>query len=193
MNLYIVAGPNGSGKSTFISEFIELFNKNYVLINADSIAHELFSDVKDDVKRYKKAFAYADELMNKALKEQKDILIETVNSSTHKDEFYKRCKEAGYLIHFFYIATENPDINVSRVCGRVSEGGHDVPEEKVRNRYYKSLERIEYSWNIADILYLYDNSHSELKLCVYAIKDDNYLVRAIPNWVRKYFIDRVDI
>ena len=193
MNLYIIAGPNGSGKSTFISEFIDLFNKNYVLINSDSIAHELFRDEKDDVKRYKKAFAYADELMNEALKEQKDILIETVNSSTHKDDFYKRCKEAGYLIHFFYIATENPDINVNRVCGRVSEGGHDVPEEKVRNRYYKSLERIAYSWNIADIFYLYDNSHSELKLCVYAIKDDNYLVRAIPNWVRKYFIDRVDI
>lgn len=193
MDLYIVAGPNGSGKSTFINDFIEIFNKKYILINADSIAHEKFGYIKDEKEKYKKAFSYAEELMNKAFNEKKDILIETVNSSTHNDDFYKKCKDAGYLIHFFYIATDDPNINIARVCGRVSEGGHNVPEEKVRERYYNSLDRILYSWNIADTMYLYDNSQSELRLCVYAVKADNYLVKMIPHWVRKYFIDKVDI
>lgn len=193
MNLYIVAGPNGSGKSTFIGEFTDLFSKNYILINADTIAHEQFGYIEDEVERYKKAFDFVEELMNNSLNEQKDILIETVNSSTYKDDFYKKCKQAGYFIHLFYIATENPDINVARVCGRVSEGGHDVPEEKVRERYFKSLERIFDSWNIADQMYLYDNSQNVFKLCVYARKNDNYIVRMTPKWVRKYFIDRIDI
>ena len=43
------------------------------------------------------------------------------------------------LSYLYYIATSDPYINISRVKNRVILKGHDVPEDKITNRYYRSL------------------------------------------------------
>ncbi len=191
--LFIVAGPNGSGKSTFIKTVLATHTQNFVLINPDALARTLFKDEKDDVVRYQKAFKMADFLRDEAFENGKNILIETVNSSTHKDEFYQKCVQNGYEITVYYIATENPEINVERVGERVITGGHSVPKEKIVDRYYKSLERIIFMWNLSKNLYIYDNSQSELRFCVHAMEKNKFLIRKTPGWVKKYFIDLADL
>lgn len=45
----------------------------------------------------------------------------------------------GYRTYLYFVATEDPAINVSRVQNRVRMGGHSVPEEKIHSRYYRCL------------------------------------------------------
>jgi predicted ABC-type ATPase len=40
-------------------------------------------------------------------------------------------------------------------------GGHDVPEEKIRERYRKSLDQLPWFLDAADQAWIYDNSDEE--------------------------------
>ena len=49
-------------------------------------------------------------------------------------------------------------INVWRVKSRVESGGHDVPEDKIINRYDRALELVKDLVQICDVCHIYDNS-----------------------------------
>ncbi len=58
----------------------------------------------------------------------------------------------------FHISVEHPDLSVARVGERVKEGGHPVPEEKIRNRYDRSGPLIRQAILQSDIGHVFDNS-----------------------------------
>lgn len=58
----------------------------------------------------------------------------------------------------------NPSINVARVEARVAIGGHNVAEEKVRERYTKSLANISRLLEICDIMHVYDNTIEPVRI-----------------------------
>lgn len=49
-------------------------------------------------------------------------------------------------------------INVLRVKARVKSGGHDVPEDKIIERYDRALKLVEKVIKVCDICHIYDNS-----------------------------------
>jgi predicted ABC-type ATPase len=53
---------------------------------------------------------------------------------------------------------QSPDLNVQRVRLRVSKGGHDVSEEKIRARWDKSLAQLSWFLERADQAAIFDNS-----------------------------------
>jgi predicted ABC-type ATPase len=50
-----------------------------------------------------------------------------------------RAQMAGYRTYLYFIATDDPAINISRVRNRVKLGGHAVPEDRIVQRYHRSL------------------------------------------------------
>ena len=86
------------------------------------------------------------------------MIFETVLSAPDKLTFVEKAKAAGYFIRLFFIGTDNPQINASRIARRVMNGGHDVPIPKIINRYYKSIANCSLLVPIVDRLYVYDNS-----------------------------------
>jgi predicted ABC-type ATPase len=58
--------------------------------------------------------------------------FETVMSGPDKVDFLRLAQDGGYRTYLYYVATEDPDINISRVRHRVKMGGHDVPEDKMQ-------------------------------------------------------------
>lgn len=105
-----------------------------------------------------KAANYCDELREKCLAESQNIIFETVLSSTGKIEFILRAKKKGYFIRFFFVCTNSPTINASRIANRVLRGGHDVPITKIISRYSKSIANGFYLSSEVDRSYFYDNS-----------------------------------
>ena len=79
-------------------------------------------------------------------------------SADDKVDFILRAKENGFFIRLFFISTDTPIINASRIANRVMKGGHDVPISKVISRYYKSIENCKTISSVVDRLYVYDNS-----------------------------------
>ena len=143
----VFAGPNGSGKSTVA----RMFPHYGVYINADDLKKEYSLTDIDAAQK-------ADALRNKLLEKNADFTFETVLSTERNLYLLRRAKEKGYEIQCIYVLTCNADINIARVKVRVLEGGHDVPNEKIRNRYTKALELLPQVIDICDKMVIYDNS-----------------------------------
>lgn len=144
------AGPNGSGKST-ITRAIPAVGQ---YINADEIKKVMHYDDLTSAQK-------AEQMRNHCLKCNADFTFETVLSTERNLKLLVAAKEKGYFIRGIYVITSDPYINVARISGRVMDGGHDVPTEKVISRYWRSLALIPQVLAVCDICNIYDNSGSE--------------------------------
>lgn len=156
--LIVVCGPNGSGKTSITRKILKhewLDSATY--INPDDIANNIFGDWNSP-DAINKAAKYATELRYNLLDERKSIIFETVLSSSEKIDFIYKARESGYFIRIFFVCTDSPTINASRIARRVIQGGHDVPIPKIISRYSKSIVNCALISKIVDRLYVYDNS-----------------------------------
>ena len=156
--LIVIAGPNGSGKTTVTTQILKHeWVEGCLYINPDNIAQEEFGDWNAP-EAVLKAAKLATERRENCLKQQQNFIFETVFSAPDKVDFLKRAQEAGFFIRLFFVGTNHPAINASRIAHRVMEGGHDVPIAKIVNRYYKSIANCQLAASFVDRLYVYDNS-----------------------------------
>ncbi|WP_239061766.1 zeta toxin family protein [Ideonella livida] len=107
------------------------------------------------------ASALADVIRHRLMAARVTFTFETVMSSPDKVTFLRKAREAGYRTYLYFVATEDPDINVARVQYRVQTGGHPVAEDKIRSRYTRSLALLADALGAADRAYLFDNSGAE--------------------------------
>lgn len=84
--------------------------------------------------------------------------FETVMSSRDKVDFLQKAQAAGFRTYLYFVATEDPEINVERVRHRVVTGGHPVPEDKILQRYKRSLELLIDAVSYSNRAYIFDNS-----------------------------------
>jgi predicted ABC-type ATPase len=73
--------------------------------------------------------------------------------------FRSKAKSLGYEVILVYIHLETSDLNEARVSQRVSEGGHDVPSEKIRSRIPRTMKHIVKVLPLVDSAFLLDNSY----------------------------------
>jgi len=66
-------------------------------------------------------------------------MLESNLSKSSDYEWIKRMRENGYETSLFFLGTDNVEINKSRVKVRVKEGGHDIPEPIIEQRYQIGL------------------------------------------------------
>ena len=164
--LCVVAGPNGSGKTTTTSLLLSNeWTADCEYINPDNIAKDSFGDWNspDAVLR---AAQKATELRYECLEQRKDFVFETVFSSDEKLEFLKEAKRLGFFIRFFYVCTDNPEINVRRVTQRYLNGGHEVPISKIISRSCMALSKskLEAAIFISSLISLALTSNAPLKI-----------------------------
>lgn len=73
--------------------------------------------------------------------------------------------------------------NILRVADRVNAGGHDVPPQKVIERYYRSLSLLPLAIKVADRVVLVDNTELPIE-CAQAWQDAvRQSVMNCPDWV----------
>ena len=104
------------------------------------------------------ASVLADFLRRKLIAARVSFSFETVMSAPDKVELLRDARAAGFRTYLYYVATEDPAINVARVRLRVSQGGHDVPEAKIVERYARSLGLLREAIRHTDRAYFFDNS-----------------------------------
>ncbi len=154
--LFIFAGPNGSGKSTLVRAVLSMFALQYVC--ADDIDKHLQHEIADEKERAAKAMETAERAVYALIDKGAFCGYETVLSSDYKWPIFQHAHARGMRIIAFFIATKDVEINCKRVAKRVAEGGHAVPDEKVRSRYGRSIERLPKLMQIADVGFVFDNS-----------------------------------
>ena len=129
----------------------------------------------------------SDFIRNKLIECSKSFTFETVMSFPDKIDFLRRAQERGYRTYLYYIATEDPTINISRIRHRVMKGGHHVPEDKVISRYERSLDLLIQAIQFANRSYIFDNSTHE-QIWVAEITNGEILelkTDKMPIWFKK--------
>lgn len=137
--LYILAGPNGAGKTTFYYTAVEqgFIDPALSFINVDLI-------VKNELGGFTtKNFARAEELVRikigDHLKHQGSFMIESNLARSSDYEWLQSVISRGYEMVLYFLCTSNVEINIRRVRERVKEGGHDVPNNIIIDRYRMAL------------------------------------------------------
>ena len=186
------------GVETNEEEVISFFENHPLLEKADLI-DELyllrFFDNKIDffnimINSYYASIC-ADFIRHQLLKAKISFTFETVMSSKDKVELLKKAQEAGYRTYLYFIATQDPTVNISRVHNRVRLGGHSVPKEKIVSRYYRSLKLLSKAVKYSSRAYIFDNSSQE-KLWIAQINDGKsfeFKSEIVPPWVYEYLLD----
>lgn len=105
-------------------------------------------------------------------------------SALDKVEILQAGQQRGYRTYLYYIATEDPGINVQRVKNRVAEGGHDVPEAKIVSRYHRSLANLPQAIRYTNRAFFFDTSADEAWYFAEATDGITIELKSdeIPNW-----------
>ena len=127
-----VAGSNGAGKTTFHESHLRAAALPF--INADVLADELDMPAYDAAK-------LAEALRRECLNRRESFIFETVFSDPAGDKlaFLNDARAAGYTVVLCFIGVSDPTVSQQRVAMRVSQGGHDVPNEKLLERFDRTL------------------------------------------------------
>ena len=130
--LVALAGSNGAGKTTFFHAHLKPAALRFV--SADVLAGEL------ELEPYAAARA-ADALRRELVRQRESFVFETVFSDPVGDklEFLRDAVRQGYKVVLCFIGISGPAVSEERVAMRVSQGGHDVPLEKLQQRFPRTL------------------------------------------------------
>ena len=150
-----MAGPNGAGKSTLYATRIAP-RLSAPFINADEIQRDELGDRSVDAAYA--AARLAAERRRAHLEAGESLVTETVFSHSSKLDLIHEARRRGYRVMLFHIGVEGAELAVARVAERVREGGHPVPEEKVRSRYARNGPLIRQAALLSDAAHVYDNS-----------------------------------
>lgn len=174
--LYIISGCNGSGKTTctysLLPEMLEC--KQYV--NSDEFAKALspFNPGAASLKAGRLMLLKVKYLMDR----NETFSIETTLATRTLIKIATIAQNRGYRVVILYFWLSSPQMAIQRVRNRVAAGGHDIPEEVIKRRYYMGLD---YLFNdyipMCDHWILADNSDPPFKVIAQGSKGEEPIVR----------------
>lgn len=138
-----------------------------------------------------------DFLRQKLLERKETFTFETVMSHRSKVDLLARAQAVGYRTYLYFVATDDPAINISRVRNRVKLGGHAVPEDRIAPRYHRSLALLMDAIQHSNRAYIFDNSgdnadrrHTWLAEITEG-KTLELKTDKIPSWFKRVVMDKI--
>ena len=176
-----VSGPNGAGKTTFYHSHFKPAGLRF--INADVLAAEL------DMESYTAA-RVAGTLRNALVEQGESFVFETVFSDPVGDKlaFLKDAAARGYTVILCFIGISGPEVSEQRVAMRVSQGGHDVPADKLATRYPRTLANLQSAIRDLPHVWIFDNDDLRepfRKVAVFEKGRRTYVGKPVPSWLRQ--------
>jgi predicted ABC-type ATPase len=153
--LTIFAGPNGSGKSSLTRHLAAASYDFADYINPDDIAATLSGSCDA---RVREAQSIADARRADAVTKHRSFTFETVFSHPSKLDVLNLAQSAGFEVVLFFIAVDDPMINVERVGTRVELGGHNVPADRIIARYQRTMALLPQMLEFVDRAWIFDNT-----------------------------------
>lgn len=136
--LYIISGCNGSGKTTASYSLLPEMLDCTQFVNSDEFAKSLspFDPSAASVTASRFMLMKVKYLLNR----QDDFCVETTLATRSLMKLIENAKELGYEVTILYFWLNSPDLAIRRVRDRVATGGHNIPVDVIKRRYYRGLE-----------------------------------------------------
>lgn len=184
--LYIIAGANGSGKSTLASELLP--EEKLKFINADEIAKEICPKNIESVRISAGKETY--KRLNLFFENNISFAIETTLSGNNYVKTIEKAKKLDYNIILIYSFVETPEICINRIKARVLNGGHNIPDEDVKRRFYRSKSNFWSKYkNIVDEWAIFFNGESKF---IQVAKSDNKDIEILSEVLYNEFIEGIE-
>lgn len=196
--LFVLAGVNGAGKSSIGGHL--LTRQGLTWFNPDRYARDLVAAglaTPDDAS----GLAWSEGLrrLDAALAQGRHHAFETTLGGT---TIAQRLLDATrtHDVLMWFCGLDRPERHLARVAARVRAGGHDIPEDRIRQRYPRALANLIALMPHLAHLQVYDNSAEaapgepipdprlllELRRgqLLYPRTDDAQALRATPKWAK---------
>ena len=175
-----LAGPNGAGKSTFFEAHLKSSGLRF--LNADVLAKEMEVDAYD-------AARLVAALRIEFVRQRESFVFETVFSDPVGDKlaFLKQTAQSGYAVVLCFIGIADANTSEQRVAMRVSQGGHDVPTEKLIARFPRTLANLSAAIRELPSVLVFDNDDLRTPfrhVAVFANSRPFLLKRPVPSWLQ---------
>jgi len=159
--MFVVAGANASGKSTALANLYKAKILQLPYLNADIVVKTKLSNVVDEIERNKEAMFWTMQQVQNCIEQKQSFCYETVLSHPSKIQLVQQAKQNGFEVVALWVSTQNVEINLERLAKRVSEGGHNVPKEKMLQRFERSKLLSQELQKIADNFMIFENSQQK--------------------------------
>ncbi len=175
-----LAGPNGAGKTTFHDAHLRPAGLRF--LNADAIAKELALDPYE-------AARVVNALRMELARQRESFVFKTVLSDPVGDKlsFLRGAAEAGYNVLLCFIGVSSPRISEERVAMRVSQGGHDVPTEKLNARFPRTMANLKRAIRKLPRVMIFDNTdlhESFRRVAEFEEGERRFLATPTPAWLK---------
>ena len=175
-----LAGPNGAGKTTFFHAHLQACGLRFV--NADLLARELELDPPATAR-------VADGVRRELVRQRESFVFETVFSDPVGDKlaFLKEAGTLGYTVILCFIGLSSPTVSEERVALRVSQGGHDVPAEKLVARFPRTLANLAAANRELPHVWVFDNDDLRTPFRQVAVFENGRtisLAGRVPDWLQ---------
>ncbi len=183
----VIAGVNGAGKSSVFGSRIRALQGDY--FNPDEIAQKMVIHSPDLALEQANALAWEKglELLNRAIEEDTDYTFETTLGGNTITDRLHAALDADRTVRILYCGLTSPELHIQRVFERVSKGGHNIPEHKIRQRWHDSIHNMMSLIPRCHSVRIMDNSgtYDQLKELV-ALKGDQLIKLAdpMPEWAK---------
>ncbi len=104
------------------------------------------------------AWRYGFEYLERAIRKQLDFAFETTLGGSSIADRLAMAAQSGIHVRIWYVGLASPALHIARVKARVSKGGHDIPEAKIRERYDASSQNLVRLLPYLAELKVFDNS-----------------------------------
>jgi predicted ABC-type ATPase len=154
----VLAGTNGAGKSSLMGAM--LLQQGVEYFNPDHAAQRILSANPglSQVEANGAAWHEGKRLLERAIAEKLDFAIETTLGGKTIANLLDKALLEGIEVSIWYVGLDGVERHITRVRSRVAQGGHDIPEERIRERYIQSrINLIRLLPRLTELL-VYDNT-----------------------------------
>ena len=156
--IYVLAGTNGAGKSSVGGSMV--LESGGAFFNPDDAARRILSKNPgiSQIDANSAAWYEGMRLLQRAIAERLDYAFETTLGGKTITSLLEQALSEGIEVRIWYVGLEGAELHVKRVQSRVAHGGHDIPEEGIRERFTQSrVNLIKLLPKLTELM-LYDNS-----------------------------------
>jgi predicted ABC-type ATPase len=156
--IYVIAGVNGAGKSSIAGAMFRSEGGNYY--NPDEAARKLLAADPRLAQSEANARAWqrGRELLEQSTGKGLEFAFETTLGGNTITRLLAEAAARGAHLYVWYVGLSNLDLHIRRVCARVRQGGHDIPEAMIRRRFEHSRRNLIALLPALTALRMYDNS-----------------------------------
>jgi predicted ABC-type ATPase len=190
----VIAGVNGAGKSSVAGAALRKQGGDYHNPDEVTLAYQARGLSKTEANS--RAWHRGRRDLTRAIDEGRDFAFETTLGGKTITELLLRAARGEMRIRMIYVGLESAELHIRRVRQRVAHGGHDIPEDRIRQRWTTSRANLIRLLPVLTDLRLFDNSeeaspeagHAPAPRLLLGIRDRQIVATApldqVPAWAK---------